>query len=240
MYSRSELRREALSLLRRGRVPLLPFVGFLTLIHLVLNVADTLCSGASYDELFHSGPTGFFVYFLTALIGMVLEMGRIEYCSRVRHGEEVAYGDLFCGFSFVFRVLSVIFLQAFLIAMGLSLFVIPGIFLTYRYRFSLYILSEGPDRGPVEILRQSGMETDGFKAELFLLDLSFAGWTLLAAAPFLAWSFVQTSFGSVADTCISGLLTFPMLLVNFWQTTTELLLREKILTIKGINSHPEF
>ena len=233
MFSHSMLRREAFQLLRRAQVPLLLYAGLLLVIKLVLSGADTLCSGVTYEDLFSSGLSGMFVYILTGLISLLLDLGRVEYCARVRRGERAEYGDLFWGFSYVFRVLSVFFLQAFLISLGFSFFLIPGIILSYRYRFALYILSEDPSLGTIEILRRSGAETAGFKMQIFLLDMSFLGAAFLAMLPIALWpALAPASVPALADALITTLLTFPLLLVTFWSTTAEMALREEILRIK--------
>ena len=234
MFSHSQLRHEAFQLLRRAQVPLLLYAGVLLAIKMVLNAADALCSGITYENLFSSGISGMFVFVLTGLINLLLDMGRVEYCSRVRHGEEAEYGDLFWGFSYVFKVLSVFFLQAFLISLGFSFFLIPGIILTYRYRFALYILSDDPSLGTIEILRRSAEETSGFKMHIFLLDLNFLGVAFLAMLPIALWpALAPASVPALADALITTLLTFPLLLVAFWSTAAEMSLREKILSIKS-------
>ena len=227
------LRRDALQLLRRAKVPLPLFAGFLLLIHLVLNAADTLCSGETYEELFSSGISGIFVYILTGLISMLLELGRVEYCARARRGERAEYSDLFWGFSYVFKILIAMFLQALLISLGLSFFLLPGIILSYRFRFWRYILSDDPTLGAFDILRRSGEETAGFKMQLFLLDVSFLGVGFLAALPLFLWSvFAPTTLPSLVSILIGTALTYPLLLVTFWRTAAEMELRDQILALK--------
>ncbi len=61
------------------------------------------------------------------------------------------------------------------------LFLVPGIIAAYRYRFAYYNLCEDPDMGVMEALNMSKAQTNGFKWQLFVLDLSFLGWQLLCA-----------------------------------------------------------
>ena len=236
MFSHSEIRREARAVLRRGNVPFLLFAALMLLVTAALNLLDMLCSGTTYEELFSSGPTGIFVYVLTSLISLVLEAGRVEYCASAQRGERVEYSDLFCGFSFVFRFISVTLLQAVLVGLGFSLFFFPGVLLLYRYRFSLYILCEDPSLSATEILRRSGEELDGFKGELFLLDLSFLAPAMLCAAPLLIWQYVPHGLGAAlpdfAAILISTLLSFPSLLLTFYRTAVELGFRSRIRQYK--------
>lgn len=227
------LRRDALQLLRRARVPLPLFAGLLLLIDLVLSAADALCSGETYEELFSSGVSGIFVYMLTGLITILLEMGRVEYCARVRRGEQAEYSDLFWGFSYVFKILCAMFLQALLISLGLWFFFVPGIILSYRYRFWLYNLSDDPSLGVTDLLSRSGWETAGFKMQIFLMDVNFLGVGFLAALPLFLWSlFGPATLPSLLSTLIGTALTYPLLLISFWRTAAEMELRDRILAIK--------
>ena len=60
---------------------------------------------------------------------------------------------------------------------------IPGIVASYRYRFAMYNLLENPDLEILEALNMSKQQTFGYKGQLFVLDLSYLGWGLLASLP---------------------------------------------------------
>ncbi len=60
------------------------------------------------------------------------------------------------------------------------LFFIPGIVKSYEYSMIPYILAEYPDIEWREAFRLSKEMTYGHKMDLFILDLSFIGWNLLA------------------------------------------------------------
>ncbi len=63
------------------------------------------------------------------------------------------------------------------------LFVIPGIIAAYRYSMALYVLIDNPELGALECLRRSKEMMRGNKFKLFVLELSFIGWILLATIP---------------------------------------------------------
>lgn len=70
------------------------------------------------------------------------------------------------------------------IAVATILTLIGAVFsaiLTYTYRFSYMILAEYPHMSAVEAMRVSRTMMKGHKWRLFCLDISFIGWTLLAA-----------------------------------------------------------
>lgn len=53
------------------------------------------------------------------------------------------------------------------------LFIIPGIIAGYRYSMAVYLLLDHPDLRPMEAIRLSCELTNGYKMDLFRLDLSF-------------------------------------------------------------------
>ena len=66
------------------------------------------------------------------------------------------------------------------------LFIIPGIIAAYSYRFAPYNLYENPGISVMEALDMSKRQTMGYKGQIFTLDLSYLGWTLLASLPVMA------------------------------------------------------
>lgn len=77
---------------------------------------------------------------------------------------------------------TVTFLWAFLWAvLWALLFVVPGIVKTVAYSQVFWIAAENPGISPRKALRLSIALTQGFKADLFLMALSFLGWILLSA-----------------------------------------------------------
>jgi uncharacterized membrane protein len=61
------------------------------------------------------------------------------------------------------------------------LFVIPGIIKGYSYLLTTYILADCPNVKATDALKLSMRMTSGYKAELFVMHLSFIGWNLLGA-----------------------------------------------------------
>ncbi|MBQ5739171.1 MAG: DUF975 family protein [Oscillospiraceae bacterium] len=93
------------------------------------------------------------------------------------------YGSLFDGFSFAGKIIGLTLVMALFVWLWSLLFIIPGIIAMYRYSFALYNLCENPELGVMEALELSKQQTRGYKMELFLLQLSFFGWALLASLP---------------------------------------------------------
>ena len=71
-----------------------------------------------------------------------------------------------------------------IIALWTLLLIIPGIIKTYEYYFVNHIIHDNPNLDHKEARNLSKRMTDGFKADLFIIDLSFFFWYLLVAVTF--------------------------------------------------------
>ena len=179
LIDRKQLKREMKELLRSAQVSPWGMTCLYLGLVLVLDLADGFVTSVS------AGLLGTFVSILTGLMSMVLASGFVMYCMAIRRGERAEYLTLFDGFSFVGRIILLNIVEYLFIFLWSLLFVIPGIIAAYRYRFALYDLYENPGIGVMEALEMSKQQTLGYKGQLFLLDLSYTGWYLLASLPAL-------------------------------------------------------
>ena len=124
-----------------------------------------------------------FVSILTSLLSVLLGAGFAMYCMAIRRGERAEYLTLFDGFSFVGKLIALTIVTYAFIWLWSMLLVIPGIVAAYRYRFAAYNLYENPGISVMEALEMSKRQTMGYKGQIFALDLSYIGWTLLASLP---------------------------------------------------------
>ena len=60
------------------------------------------------------------------------------------------------------------------------LFIIPGIVMGYAYSMTFYIMKDHPEYSALEAIRASKQMMKGYKMKLFLLQLSFIGWEIVA------------------------------------------------------------
>ncbi|MEE3314347.1 MAG: DUF975 family protein [Treponema sp.] len=65
------------------------------------------------------------------------------------------------------------------ITLWTCLLVVPGIVKSYAYSQIYFILAEHPNVGVRKAMNMSKVMTNGHKADLFMLDLSFLGWLIL-------------------------------------------------------------
>ncbi len=102
----------------------------------------------------------------------------------VTDGIRPTAGDSFIGFEDFWSAFKVTFLVGIYTFLWSLLFVIPGIVKAYSYSMSLYILAENKGKSARECIRESMIMTEGYKMDLFILDLSFIGWAIVTMFTF--------------------------------------------------------
>lgn len=120
------------------------------------------------------------VGFIGFIIGGCIQLGYARYLLRQHDHASFDLPDMFSQFD---RFKDG-FLQRFLrglytILWGLLL-VIPGIVKNYAYSMTPFIMIENPQMSASEAITASKELMNGHKGELFMLDLSFIGWDILA------------------------------------------------------------
>lgn len=89
--------------------------------------------------------------------------------------------DLLAPFRFDYmHNVAVIFHRNVIVFLWALLLLIPGIIKSYTYRFVPFLVNDNPTLSSQEILDLSSEMTSGLKMEMFILDLSFFLWHLLA------------------------------------------------------------
>ena len=122
-----------------------------------------------------------FFSILISLFTTVLYGGYYIYCMGIRQGLRMPCTTLFDGLSVAGKLIWCSILVGIKTFLWSLLFVIPGIVAAYRYRFALYNVLTDDSLSAGEAIRLSCEQTRGLKATLFVLDLSFIGWSLLAS-----------------------------------------------------------
>lgn len=138
-----------------------------------------------FPTLPHIGTTGVLLIVAISLMTMMVSVGFTIYCMNVCQFRKAGYGNLFDGFAFFFKALWLFIMMAIFVYLWSLLLIVPGIIASYRYRMALYIMIDNPQMSALDCIRASKQMMDGRKGELFVLDLSFLGWYLLAMIPFV-------------------------------------------------------
>lgn len=167
---------------------------------------DSLDSGKSaLDALFGDGSiehfaeefisssmfTGFAFGTLISIVATVLlnyfvfssfKCGGMRYFLKLRKNQPVQISEIIANLKDKtnFNIAKVLFSRDISVFLWTLLFIIPGIIKAYQYAAIEYILAVRPDIDAKEAKRLSKVLMDGNKMRLFVLSLSFFGWTLLA------------------------------------------------------------
>ncbi|QOR36714.1 DUF975 family protein [Clostridium sp. 'deep sea'] len=119
------------------------------------------------------------------LIGYILDVGSRRYLLDLCKGHNnigtIGYG--FCKSRYTNIVKTMLYKNILLFLWSLLL-IIPGIIMSYAYRFVPYLLADNPNMKPSRALELSMDMTDGHKWNLFVFDLTFLGWYILGSIAF--------------------------------------------------------
>ena len=106
------------------------------------------------------------------------------YLALVNYGQSPAAREAFSGFNDFFTAFKTTFLTTLFTFLWSLLFIIPGIIKGYSYAMAMYVVAENPGISALEAINRSKEMMEGHKMELFVLYLSFFGWSLLTVITF--------------------------------------------------------
>lgn len=115
------------------------------------------------------------------IIGGVIQLGYAQYLLKQHNKANFEFQDLFTQFDRFGQGFAQKFLRGLYTFLWSLLFVIPGIVKGYAYAMTPFIMAENPEMSASDAITASMELMDGHKWELFTLDLTFIGWSLLAA-----------------------------------------------------------
>jgi len=124
-------------------------------------------------------PIGAVLAIILYMIQPILDVGFISYCLKTSRSQSTEIKDLFNGFLFFTKIISIFIITIVLIFLWSLLLVIPGIIASYRYRLAFYILIDDPGKGALQCIQESKLMMYGKKVDLLTIDISFIGWYLL-------------------------------------------------------------
>lgn len=209
-YTRAELKGQSKELIRVSKPSVILTGAIYVVLGVVMAILSARITGArltagnlmQYYEHVENGNLDYAVrYFGTLmptaserLMGMLLDMayyivtvGWYIFLLNTLRGLGATYGNLLDGFGFFWRIILLNIVIGVFVALWSLLLVIPGIIAAYRYRMAVYLLIDNPDMSVMDCIRESKAMMQGHKSELFVLDLSFLGWALLTAIPYVGY-----------------------------------------------------
>lgn len=116
---------------------------------------------------------------LLSIMSLMISTGIVIFLMRTVRTKDGSFGNLMDGFPVLFRVIGYQIITGLFVFLWSLLLVIPGIIAVYRYRQGLYILLDHPEMDIFDCISASKEMMDGYKWDLFVLDLSFIGWILM-------------------------------------------------------------
>lgn len=114
------------------------------------------------------------------IIGGVVELGYAKFLLKQHDKKELQFSDLFSQFDRFGTGFAQQFLRILYTTLWTLLFIIPGIVKSLSYAMTPFILEDHPEMTASEAIKASMKLMDGHKMDLFILGLSFIGWSLLA------------------------------------------------------------
>lgn len=142
-----------------------------------LNVIILILTGIAGGIL---GIIPLFGSIIAMFITMPLQFSNIIIAIRLYKEQDIPVNTVFSGFQFTMKAVGLSLWMSIWILLWSLLLFIPGIIKSYSYSLAYYCLINNPELTIREALKESIRITNGYKADLFVLDLSWIGWSLLA------------------------------------------------------------
>ena len=114
------------------------------------------------------------------ILGGTVELGYAKFLLKQYDRKELQFSDLFSQFERFGTGFAQKFLRTLYTCLWALLLVIPGIVKGLSYAMTPFILEEHPEMTASEAIKASMRLMDGHKMDLFILGLTFIGWSLLA------------------------------------------------------------
>lgn len=135
---------------------------------IILSVLAALVSLSSLLSLVHF------------ILGGTVQLGYAQILLKQYHKQEFEIEELFSQFHRFKQGFLQRFLRGLYVFLWSLLFIIPGIVASYKYAMTPFLLADNPNMTAKEAIAASTELMDGFKGDLFMLDLTFIGWDLLS------------------------------------------------------------
>lgn len=195
---------------------------------ITVNLVEGLSARAFVFLLVAALAASSFAMIFSIFVSNPLQVGKNRYFMKVRL-QPAQFRELFFVFSdakrYYMNVVKTQFLRTLFESLWSLLFIIPGIIKSYEYRMIPYIMAENPSLSSKRAFELSKRMTDGEKWNIFILDLSFIGWSLLGTlACGIGVYFVQPYFEATYAELYEAMRakvfdmgkTDEMELCNFW------------------------
>lgn len=155
----------------------------------------------------------FVIGLASTFFSMIMRLGLTRlYLDLVDKNEEGKLNVLFSYYGLFFRYLGASILFGLMVAGGLILFIVPGIYLGLKYQFFSYLIVD-KELGVLDSLKESSQITQGVKWQLFGFSLALIGINILGALAFGIGLLVTIPLTVVAHVFVYRKLSTRLMLV---------------------------
>lgn len=133
------------------------------------------------------------------ILGGVIQLGYAKYLLKQHSRQEATISDLFSEFDRFGQGFTQKFLRGLYCFLWGLLFIVPGIVKGFSYAMTPFIMADHPHLSASEAISASKDMMDGHKWELFVLRLSFIGWSILAALTFNVGNLALNPYKNAAE-----------------------------------------
>lgn len=133
------------------------------------------------------------------ILGGVIQLGYAKYLLKQYNHQDAAISDLFSEFERFGQGFAQMFLRRLYTFLWGLLFFIPGIVKSLSYAMTPFIMADHPNLTAREAIQVSRDMMDGHKWELFVLHLSFIGWSIAAAFTMNLGNLVLNPYRNAAE-----------------------------------------
>lgn len=133
------------------------------------------------------------------ILGGVIQLGYAKYLLKQHNRQDHSIHDLFSEFERFGQGFAQKFLRGLYCFLWGLLFFIPGIVKTYSYAMTPFIMADHPNLTASEAIQASQDLMDGHKWELFVLRLTFIGWSIVAALTMNLGNLVLNPYKNAAE-----------------------------------------
>lgn len=177
---------------------------------------------ARYLQTFDPPLTNYLISNVLDVFRGIVAAGLSIFAMNTLRKQEASLWNLLDGFGRFFPLLILLLIMRFLLSFWFYLLIIPAIFAYYRYRLAVYLMIDHPQLNAFQCILLSGRMMRGHKWDLFLLDLSFLGWSLLASLPIsigAVFGLVPTVLGALGSAAICAWLIpyYELSCVGFYE-----------------------
>ena len=175
-----------------------------------------------YLQTFDPPLTNYLISNVLDVFRGIVAAGLSIFAMNTLRKKEASLWNLLDGFGRFFPLLILLLIMRFLLSFWFYLLIIPAIFAFYRYRLAVYLMIDHPQLNAFQCILLSGRMMRGKKWDLFLLDLSFFGWSLLASLPIsigAVFGLVPTVLGALGSAAICAWLIpyYELSCVGFYE-----------------------